>query len=107
MGGVQSQPGGERVEEKTDSARLERLEQLLENLSLRLTAHEGVAKNRESRVNTKVQLMEQYIGIDRVLPEEVESLTAQIKDLNSRLKERQRTSYWRIFGYQLTLQKRW
>lgn len=93
--------------EKTDTERLERLETLLENLSLRLTSHEGVAKNRESRVNTKVQLMEKYIGIDRVLPEEVESMTSQIKELHSRMDERQRTSYWRIFGYQLTLQKRW
>lgn len=93
--------------EKTESERLERLETLLENLSLRLTAHEGVAKNREVRVNTKVQLMEKYIGIDRVLPEEVETVTAQIKDLNSRLDERQKTSQWRIFGYELTLRKRW
>lgn len=93
--------------EKTEAERLERLEALLENLSLRLTAHEGVAKSRESRVNTKVQLMEQYIGIDRVLPEEFESVTAQVKDLNSRLDERQHTSSWRIFGYQLTLRKRW
>lgn len=93
--------------EKTESERLERLETLLENLSLRLTAHEGVAKNRESRVNTKVQLMEQYIGIDRVLPEEVESMTSQIKELNTRMSDRQNTSRWRIFGYELTLRKRW
>ena len=93
--------------EKTESERLERLEALMENMSLRLTSHEGVAKNREARVNTKVQLMEKYIGIDRVLPEEVETVTAQIKDLNSRMNERQRTSYWRIFGYELTLRKRW
>lgn len=93
--------------EKTESERLERVEVLLENLSLRLTAHEGVAKNREVRVNTKVQLMEKYIGIDRVLPEEVESLTAQFKDLNSRFSERQRTNQVRFFGYELILRKRW
>ena len=87
--------------------RIERLERLLENLSLKQSAHEGVAKQRESRVNVKVQLMEKYIGIDRVLPEEFESVAARLKEMERRLDERQNTSQWRLFGWQLTLRKRW
>ena len=87
--------------------RIERLERLLENLSLKQSAHERVAKQREVRVNTKVQLMEKFIGIDRVLPEEVETVAERVKKMEQRLDERQNTSQWRLFGWQLTLRKRW
>ena len=93
--------------DKTELERIVRLEQLLENLSLRITAHEGVAKGREVRVNEKVQLMEQYIGFDRVLLEDFEKVTRQIKDIDSHLREMDEPDGWTLFGYELTLRRRW